>query len=433
MLLAHGVGTRTDLPVPTWLAASGAGLAVLISFAALTLLWRKPLLGGATAGWPIPRPVATVLDSTALRGGLRVVATLLSAAVCLIGFLGPHNVQRNLAPWAFYVTFWVGIVPASLVLGPVWRILNPLRLVHAALARLLRLDPRSGVFALPDRLGYWPAAASLAAFAYLELVLPGRSQPDVVAWFMLCYAAVHSTAAVLFGQRWFDRGDGFEVYSTLLGSLAPLGRRQDGRLVLRSPLDGLKTIHPAPGLVAVVVTLVGSTAYDGLSRTSFWNTVIPSGPSAATAGLICSILLIATVYLMGTWQVAIPGQRDAPTPTTFAYTIVPIAAGYVIAHYFSLLVFDGQQTLILASDPLNRGTDLFGTAHHIVNYTLVGTTAIALVQILAIVIGHLLATISAHDQAVQMFAADIATRTQYPLLAIMVALTMGAVSLVFAP
>ena len=433
MLLAHGVGTRTDLPVPTWLAASGAGLAVLISFAALTLLWRKPLLGGVTAGWPVPRAVATVLDSTALRGGLRVTATLLSAAVCLIGFFGPHSVQRNIAPWAFYVTFWVGIVPASLVLGPVWRILNPLRLVHAALARLLRLDPRSGVFALPDRLGYWPAAASLAAFAYLELVLPERSQPHVVAWFMLCYAAVHTTAAVLFGQRWFDRGDGFEVYSTLLGSLAPLGRRQDGQLMLRSPLDGLKTIQPAPGLVAVVVTLVGSTAYDGLSRTSFWNTVIPSGPTAATAGLICSILLIATVYLMGTWQVAAPGQHDAPTPTTFAYTIVPIAAGYVIAHYFSLLIFDGQQTLILASDPLNRGTDLFGTAHHIINYTLISTTAIALVQILAIVIGHLLATISAHDQAVQMFPADIATRTQYPLLAIMVALTMGAVTLVFAP
>jgi hypothetical protein len=220
MLLAHGVGTRTDLPVPVWLAAAGAGLAVLISFGALTVLWRTPLLGGDTAGWPIPRPVASVLDSTAMRVGLRVAATLLAAAVCLIGFLGPPSVQRNLTPWAFFVTFWVGIVPASLVLGPVWRIVNPLRLVHAALARLLRLNPQRGVLALPERLGYWPAAASLAAFAYLELVIPGRSQPDVVARFILFYAIVHSTAALVFGQRWFDHGDGFEVYSTLLGSLA---------------------------------------------------------------------------------------------------------------------------------------------------------------------------------------------------------------------
>src|SRR5256714_3799029 len=125
MLLAHGVGTRTDLPVPTWLAASGAGLAVLISFGALTLLWRKPMLDGDTAGWPIPRPVASVLDSTAIRHGLRVAAMLLSTAVCLIGFFGPTSAQRNLTPWAFYVTFWVGLVPASLLLGPVWRGFDP--------------------------------------------------------------------------------------------------------------------------------------------------------------------------------------------------------------------------------------------------------------------------------------------------------------------
>jgi hypothetical protein len=433
MLLAHGVGTRTDLPVPTWLAASAAGLAVLISFGALILLWRKPVLRGGAAGWPIPQPVATVLDSTALRGGLRVATTLLSAAVCLIGFFGPHDVQRNIAPWTFYVTFWVGIVPASLLFGPVWRVVNPLRLVHATLVRLLRIDPQRGVRALPERLGYWPAAASLAAFGYLELVVPTRSDPRVVAWFILIYAVLHTTAALAFGQRWFDRGDGFEVYSTLLGSLAPLGRRRDGRLVLRNPLDGLKAIQPAPGLVAVVVTLVGSTAFDGLSRTSFWNTLIPASAAIATVGLIGSILLVAMVYLMGTWQVAIPGQRNTPTPTTFAHTIVPIAAGYAIAHYFSLLIFDGQQTVILASDPLGRGTDYFGTAHHLINYTAVSIPAIALVQILAIVTGHLLATISAHDQAMQMLPVAIATRTQYPLIAVMVTLTFGAVSLVFAP
>jgi hypothetical protein len=433
MLLAHGVGTRTDLPVPTWLAASAAGLAVLISFGGLALLWRKPVLRGDAAGWPISQPVATVLDSTVLRGTLRLAATLLSAAVCLIGFFGPHDVTRNIAPWAFYVTFWVGIVPASLLFGPVWRVVNPLRLVHGALARVLRLDPQWGVWALPERLGYWPAAVSLAAFAYLELVIPNRSDPRVVAWFIVIYAVVHTTAALVFGQHWFDRGDGFEVYSTLLGSLALLGRRRDGRLVLRSPLDGLKTVQPAPGLVAVVVTLVGSTAFDGLSRTSFWNTLVPASAAIATVGLIGSILLVATVYLMGTWQVAIPGQRDAPTPTTFAHTIVPIAAGYAIAHYFSLLIFDGQQTVILASDPLGRGTNFFGTAHHVINYTAIGITAIALVQIIAIVTGHLLATISAHDQAMQMLPVAIATRSQYPLLAVMVVLTFGAVSLVFAP
>src|SRR3989440_6070364 len=146
MLLAHGVGTRTDLPVPTWLAASGAGLAVLISFGALTLLWRKPMLDGDTAGWPIPRPVASVLDSTAIRHGLRVAAMLLSTAVCLIGFFGPTSAQRNLTPWAFYVTFWVGLVPASLLLGPVWRGVVPPPLGDPPPRRPPRPEaPRGGV------------------------------------------------------------------------------------------------------------------------------------------------------------------------------------------------------------------------------------------------------------------------------------------------
>ncbi len=112
---------------------------------------------------------------------------------------------------------------------------------------------------------------------------------------------------------------------------------------------------------------------------------------------------------------------------------MPIAAGFVIAHYFSLLVFDGRQTFILASDPLGRGADLFGTAARTIDYTVVSTTAIACVQLAAIVLGHLAATVAANDRSIRMFPASIATRVQYPLLAAMVALPCGAVGLVFAP
>src|SRR2546421_12146620 len=172
MLLAHGVGTRTDLPVPTWLAASGAGLAVLISFGALTLLWRKPMLDGDTAGWPIPRPVASVLDSTAIRHGLRVAAMLLSTAVCLIGFFGPTSAQRNLTPWAFYVTFWVGLVPASLLLGPVWRGFKPPRLGQAPPAPPPQLGPPRGGVGLPRGTRALPAAGARAGLPLPSHLVP---------------------------------------------------------------------------------------------------------------------------------------------------------------------------------------------------------------------------------------------------------------------
>ncbi|MGQ0574309.1 MAG: hypothetical protein ACT4RN_08905 [Pseudonocardia sp.] len=428
-VLAHGIGTRSDLPVPVGFAAAAAAAALVVSFVVLAVLWRRPRRGGDGR----PLPAATVVaDAPVLRVALRAVVLVLAVVVLAAGFLGPADPAANLAPWALYVTFWVGLVPASLLLGPVWRVLNPLRLLHDVVARVLRIDPAAGLLCLPLRIGYWPAAASLGAFAWFELVYPGRAEPVAVAVFLLVYGVVQLTAAVAFGRRWFDRCDGFEVYSTLVGALAPLGRGPTGRIVFRNPLDGLAAVPLGPGLVGVVVALVGSTAYDGLSRTQWWVTAVPSGALAATAGLLASFLLIGVIYGLGTFTVASRGAGSGVGPVAFAPTLAPIAAGYAIAHYFSLLIFDGQQTVILASDPMGTGADLIGTAGGAVDYTVVGATAIALVQLGGIVVGHLLAAISAHDQAYRLFPPREAVRTQVPMLGAMVALTVGAVGLVFA-
>jgi hypothetical protein len=323
-------------------------------------------------------------------------------------------------------------VPASLLFGPVWRVLNPLRLLHRWLTASVPVDAARGVLRLPSGVGYWPAAVSLAVFAWFELVFPARAEPAAVAVFLVAYGMVHLSAAVLFGRRWFDRGDGFEVYSALIGALAPLGRGGNGRLVVRNPLDGLAAVPLGPGLVAVVVTLLGSTAYDGLSRTQWWNSVVPPGVATATAGLAVSFVLIGVVYGVGTFTVVSTGARSGVGPVAFAPTLAPIAAGYAVAHYFSLLVFDGQQAIILASDPMGAGVDLLGTGARVIDYTVVSAGSIALVQLGGIVLGHLVAAVSAHDQAHRLFPPRVALRTQYPMLGAMVALTVGAVGLVFA-
>jgi hypothetical protein len=441
MFLAHGVGTRSDLPLPVSLAAIGAGLVVVISFAVLAVLWRGPRLS-RDAGIPLPRVLTRLADASGTRLLLQGLTLAVGLLVCVIGFLGPPDLMRNIAPWALFVTFWVGLVPASLLFGPVWRVLNPLRLAHAALAEVLRIDPEHGVRRLPDDVGYWPAAASLAGYGWFELVYPRHSQPIPTATFIVLYGVVHTGAAVMFGRRWFDRGDGFEVYSTLLGMLAPMARRhRDRALVLRNPLHGMRAIPAGPGLVGVVVALVGTTAYDGLSRTSWWWRTLPPGLMINNVGLVCSMLLIALIFLLGTRSLTAPrlvttgpGTSSAgPRPGAFAHTLVPIAAGYAIAHYFSLLVFDGQQTLILASDPFASGLNLLGTAKGSIDYSVLSTSTIAIVQVTAIVLGHLVAAVGAHDQAVRLLPAKTAIRTQFPLVATMVALTMGAIGLIFAP
>jgi hypothetical protein len=441
MFVAHGVGTRSDLPLPVSLAAIGAGLVLMISFAVLAVLWRGPRLS-RNAGIPLPPVLIRMADGSGTRTLLQSVTLTVGLLVCMIGFVGPADLMRNLAPWALFVTFWVGLVPASLLFGPVWRVLNPLRLVHAALAEMLRVDPEQGVYRLPEAVGYWPAAASLAGYGWFELVYPRHAQPIPTAVFLTLYAVVHAGAAVIFGRRWFESGDGFEVYSTLLGTLAPLARRhRDRAVVLRNPLHGMDAIAGGPGLVGVVVALVGTTAYDGLSRTSWWWRTLPPGRLVNNAGLVCSMLLIALVFLLGTRSLTTPrvvtsGPGTAGgglRPGAFAHTLVPIAAGYAIAHYFSLLVFDGQQTLILASDPLASGLDLLGTAGGSIDYSVVSTSTIAIVQVTAIVLGHLVAAVGAHDRAVRLLPGRTAVRTQYPLVVAMVVLTMGAVGLIFAP
>ena len=174
LVLAHGVGARADLPVPLSLALYAAGLAVFVSFLALVLLWRTSKLRGDAAGRPLPGVVQAVVDAPVVRWALRLVVLTATLLVVVVALVGPANANANLAPYALYVTFWVGLVLVSLVLGPVWQVVNPLRTLHAALARLTGAPPAAD--RLPA-LGYWPAALSLLAFVWLELVLPGRSEP----------------------------------------------------------------------------------------------------------------------------------------------------------------------------------------------------------------------------------------------------------------
>jgi hypothetical protein len=433
VVLAHGVGSRSDLPIPLDLALYSAGMAVLVSFAALVVLWRRArFTDGQRDGVPVPAAVQAVVDSPTVRRMAQGVALAAAVLVTAVAFIGPPQSSDNLAPYAVYVTLWVGLIPASLLLGPVWRVVNPLRLLHRLLIVPTGTPPRPDMV---DRLGYWPAAVALTAFVWLELVYPERADPRTVGAFLVVYACAQLSASLWFGERWFSRGDAFEVYSALLGRLSPLGRRDDGRLALRNPLRNAATLREEQGLAAVAIVLVGSTGFDGLSRTTYWTL----GPGAAndtlsgTLGLLFMIGLAAVLYAGAAaangW---LAKQRPVEQPGRYAHSLLPIAAGYGIAHYFSLLLLDGQATWILASNPLGRdGVDLFGTYGNAVDYTIIGTDTIAYVQVGAIVLGHVLGVVLAHDAALRAKARARATE-QLPLVAAMIAFTVGGLALLFS-
>jgi hypothetical protein len=120
-------------------------------------------------------------------------------------------------------------------------------------------------------------------------------------------------------------------------------------------------------------------------------------------------------------------RRDAPR--RFVASLVPIALAYAVAHYFSLFMIEGQSAIALVSDPFGRGWDLFGTATHVVDLAIVSTATIAWVQVAAIVIGHVAGVVVAHDLAVEDMPQRTAVRSQYPMLLVMIAYTVGGLAL----
>jgi hypothetical protein len=434
---AHGIGSRQDLPIPFGLAVAGAAIALVLSFVVLGLAWPESRYGGDDSGRRLPRRLTTAADSAGLRWALRALGLALAGYVALAALAGP-DLATNPTAGAVYVLLWVGIVPASLLFGPVWRVVNPLRTLHLLLCRALRLDPRVAVRQLPDRLGLWPAAAWLTAFAWLELVAPDRATlPVIRAWFAV-FVGVSLLGAVVFGSRWFDRADPFEAYSTLVGRLSWIGRRTDGLLVARRPLENLDGLPSYPGLTAVVATLLGSTIYDSASASTWWaRWVQESGVGATlagTGGLVVSILVVYVTFTGAVlWSGRLSGAGGRGLPDVFAHSVVPIAVGYAVAHYATLFVLEGQRTLVLLSDPLGTGADWLGIGDFTENRWIAGQpTFVAGIQVGAIVLGHLLGIVSAHDRAVRVFPRRAALVAQLPLLAVMVAYTVGGLLLLFA-
>ena len=434
--LAHGIGGAKDLPVSPELAIAGAVAALTVSFTVLAVAWRQPRYDKVTSGRPAPAWLAGLVDSTGFRVALRVLGVVVFAYAGVAAVLG-KDLLTNPVFGMFYVWWWVGLVPLSLLLGPVWKAISPVRTINLAFARLSGSDPDHGLYDYPARLGYWPAAVGLFAFVWLELVYPYSTQLGPVRLWGAVYVAVMLLGGALFGSAFYSRADPFEVYSSLVAKLSVWGRRGD-LLVVRSPLANLDTVPVRPGLVAVVAVLFGSTAFDSFKDSTPWVKFV-QGTDVST-NLLNNLALLAfcvTVGLVFAGSCVLTGVVDdvrrSDLPNQFAHSLVPIIVGYVVAHYLTYLVEVGQQTLIQASDPLGNGSNLLGTADWSVNYWLsYHPTLLATTKVVAVVLGHVVAVVAAHDRAMRILPKRHQLTGQLPLLFAMIAFTVGGLYLLFA-
>jgi hypothetical protein len=303
--------------------------------------------------------------------------------------------------------------------------MNPMPVLAARLPRsTARADP-----------GQWTAAAMVLSFVWFELAYHDPSSPRVVGAWLAAYCLAALAGAAWWGRDWLRHGEGFNALFHLLSHLAPFHRDGGGRLRLRPPLAGLTDIEVRSGTAALVLVTLGSTSFDGVTRTESWIRLLGgrtgwAATAVNTVGLLWMVALVAAAYLAATRIVARVTERDpVEMATTFLSSLVPILFAYTLAHYFSLLVFEGQNAYVLASDPFGRGWDLFGTIDGQVNFTVVSTDTIAYVQAASIVVGHVAGVVAAHDRAVELFRPRLAERSQYPMLGVMVLFTVGALGL----
>ncbi len=439
---AHGIVGVQDLPIPRWLFGWAATIVLVLSFVALAVLWPKPKLQETRERrlLSIPR----FLDP--LCGALGVFAF---GAVVYAGLAGSEVASANLAPTAIYVTAWVGVVFAALLFGDVWAAFSPWRALGRLggwVAQRLAGDGLPEPMPYPERLGRWPAAVGLIAFAWVELVWTRGDEPVVLAVLAIAYAVVMLVGMSLYGvEAWTRNADAFGVYFGLFAKIAPL-RWERGAVYGRPPLAGLPRMDAGPGTLAVLLAAIGITTFDGFSEGPVWTDVAPEltdaisslGFAQATAlqfaftiGLLLIIGLVSGLFWLGIKGMqTVSKAYDAPRlAREFAHTLVPIAAAYIVAHYFSLLAYQGQAMGYLISNPLGDALapgdgGLLGTAQWTIDYGWVGANAIWYVQVGALVVGHVAGLILAHDRAIALYGnAREATRSQYWMLAVMVAFT----------
>jgi hypothetical protein len=442
--LAHGLVGKQDLPIPRWLFAWAAAIVLVVSFLALGTLW-------VSARWENGFPERPVLTVPAV---LEPICGLVGIAIFAIsvyaGLAGSKEALDNALPTVIYVLFWVGIPFASVLFGDFFRFFNPWLAIGRGtgwLVRRLGGDAVPEPLPYPERLGRWPAVVGIFCFAWLELVYTDKDDPRKLAVLAILYAVAQLVAMSLYGaERWSQRGDAFSVYFNLFSRLSPV--RWKGRtLELQPPLAGVTGLTPVPGTVALLCVMIGSTSFDGFSQGQVWNGAGGTGISghlddffhntlglglepaleaAFTVGLLFMIGVIAGVYRLGVSGMSTVGATAPPAELArkFIHTLVPIALAYVVAHYFSLLAYQGQAVAYLVSDPLGDGSNIFGTATASINYSVISATGVWYVQVAALVVGHVCGLILAHDRALGSFSdVKVAVRSQYWMLTVMVGFT----------
>jgi hypothetical protein len=412
-VLAHALNPTYTSRLPLEIYLIGAAVAVGLSFVFV-------LVRDVRAVRPVLDDRAATLPPAPIRVGLRAIGLLAWLWIVVQGVLGGSS-AGDVATLFLWVYGWVGVAMLSAFVGPVWHFLDPFSALHdLGAAALRRLGVGSWEQATyPAALGRWPAAIGFVVVVWLELVL--EAGPQVLFIVVVGYTALSLAMMAQFGRdAWRANADVFTVWFRLLGRLA-FWRLvdEDGRVTRRAFASGL--LEPGFSLADVVIVAlgVGAILFDGLSQTQIWFDLFGFPALAHQTLLLVGFLGIVIVAALAVTRVVGVAATAAG--------LLPIAVGYLIAHYLTYVLIDGQRIVIAVSDPFQRGWDLFGTAFYEPTGAWLPPGLVWTAQLAAVVGGHMLGAWGGHVVAALEAPRGLTTNQlrlrQVPLAVVMVALT----------
>ena len=338
-----------------------------------------------------------------------------------------------------WVDFWVGLGITAWLIGNFYERVAPLNVAARALDRMLA---RRGVqpLAYPARLGQWPAVVLLLVWSWMELIWPPAKEPRWLALILIVYMIATIVGSALYGaETWLGNVELFSVFARTLSRFSPLelrpfvpeewaaAPREERRARLRLYGAGLRTDPGLPdGGAAFVIASLATVVFDGWSSTDRfatfqewfwqrWSFLANHVEVLQTLSMIAVVALFVGAYVLVTREHA----RE------YAVTLIPIAAVYFTAHYFSYLLIVGQATLGVVVDPFGHSWNPFGWGEYPLSLGVAPPGLIWWIQVLLIVWGHVAAVFAAHRLALRGTTRSQALAAQAPLVLLMVGYTVA--------
>ncbi len=447
---AHQLTGRFTSPIPLGAYLVGAALAVGASFA-IVLLRGGEVSGAAEIPVTTPTLASSAADRTVrvprpVRRTLTAVGLLAWTWIVIQAVVFGSHSESDVASLFLWTFGWVGLALVSAFIGPAWTWLDPFSSLHRLAAAVLSRAGLSGdaPAPYPARLGRWPAVAGFALIVWLELAVPAARSGRGLGLILLGYSVLTLVAMAQFGREtWRRQGEVFSVWFGLIGRLAPLalpgpGTPLPGRTTMDDPrppdVDRLRPRPVAAGLLdadvdpaslVLVALSIGGILYDGLSQTQAFFDLFGVPTIVEQSLLLFGWLAIVVGIALLVARIVGVGALTAG--------LIPIAIGYLIAHYLTVILFDSQRLLYALTDPLGVAADLLGLGEFEPVTSWLPASVAWSIQLLAVVGGHVVGAWAGHrvyvrDQALRDRAAGgrrsrDARLGEIPLALLMVGLT----------